>query len=82
MIDYLKVEIVPAHFAETEVKELRIKVKEYGKDCFEKRQLITPDELVSFFEQIWDCAGKEILKALKDKAETSSPVPVGASQRP
>jgi hypothetical protein len=75
MIDYLKVEIVPAHFAETEVKELRIRVKEYGKDCFEKRQLITPDELVSFFEQIWDCAGKEILNALKDKAEHLSQCP-------
>jgi len=76
MIEYLKIEITPTHFAETEMKELRIQIKSYGKDLFEKRQLCEPDELVSFFDQIWECAGREILKVLKESKE-SHPVPIG-----
>ena len=65
MIEYLNVEITPTRFAETKVKELRIRIKSNRKGVFEKRKLCYPDELVSFFDQIWDCAKSEVLKALK-----------------
>lgn len=74
MIEYLKIEIRPTHFSETDLKELVISVNISGKPPFGRIQIIEQDELVSFFEQIWDCAGKELLKAIK--VDTKEDVPV------
>lgn len=69
MIESLKVEITPTHVAKTDTKEFRIRLKVYGKDLVEKRQLCEPDELSSFFDQMFDCAKQEILKELKADKE-------------
>lgn len=65
MIEYLKIEIRPRHIFKIESKELIIKIETSDKPVFERRQMCAPDDLVSFFDQIFDCAKKEVLKALK-----------------
>lgn len=69
MIEYLKIEITPTHFTGMEAKELKIRIERSGKEPLFRSQIIEPDELVSFFDQIWDCAKKEVLKALKENKE-------------
>lgn len=78
MIKYLKVVIKPVHFSGTDMRKLHIRIKDsrYPEHFFER--LCELDELVSFFEQIWDCAGKEILNALK--AKDGSSVKIGNEQ--
>ena len=80
MIEYLKIEIIPYRFAGTDVRQFRIQVKDSCKPEFQREQICEPDDLVSFFDLIWDCAKQEVLKAIT--AEVSSTVPAGASQRP
>ena len=78
MIEYLKIEIIPKCFAETEVRELSIRIDVNG-ERFEKREHLYPNDLVSYFDRIFECSKKEFLKVLKE-AETPSPVPVGVPE--
>ena len=80
MIEYLKIEIMPYCFAGTDVRQFRIQVKDSRKPEFQREQICEPDDLISFFDQIWDCAKREVLEAIK--SEVSPPAPIGASQRP
>ena len=66
MIRRLNIEIKPETLGNTEVKKLHIRIDCVGKPTVEKTQLCEPDELLSFFEQIWDCAKSEILRILKE----------------
>lgn len=67
MIERLNIEIKPTSFAGTQAKELKIKIDCTGKPPVYKTRICEPDELISYFDQIWDCAKKEILKILKEK---------------
>ena len=83
MIEYLKIEITPTHFAETELRELKIIIRDSRTGEFGSTQIIKPDELVSFFDQIWESAGKKLLHFLKEsRSEVSPPVPIGVPERP
>jgi hypothetical protein len=77
MIDYLKIEITPFSFAVEDscvLRKLRIKIDSSDKPSFTRDLVLEPDELVSFFDQIWECAGKDILKHLKEsKAPSTAP---------
>lgn len=66
MIERLMIEIKPTSFAGTQAKELCIKINCTGKQPVYKAQICEPDELMSFYDQIWDCAKRETLKLLKD----------------
>jgi len=82
MIEYLKIEIIPVHFTGTGTKELRIRINySGGVGIVETRRLCEPDELVSFFDQIWDCAKGKLLELLKNDMIPSS-VPAGIPGRP
>lgn len=78
MIEYLKIEITPTNFADTRLRELKIIIQDSRTGEFGSTQIIEPDDLMSFFDQIWERAGKEIQKHLKE----SSPVPLQAPESP
>lgn len=79
MIEYLRVAIEPIHFTGTDMKKLHIRIKDSRYPEASRDQLIESDELISFFDQIWDCAKSEVLKVLK---EPLSPVPLQAPESP
>lgn len=64
MIEYLKIEITPCRFAGIESKKLEIKIETDKKPEFQKSEIHLSNDLISFFDQIFDCAKREILKAL------------------
>lgn len=66
MIEHLKIEITPVNYAETTVKSLKIELQVAGKPTSHFEQHCDPDDFVSFFDQIFDCAKKEILERLKE----------------
>ncbi len=71
MIEYLKIKITPTTFAraDSDLRELKIQIHDSRLGEFGKTQILEPDELVSFFDQIWSCAGKELLGYLKGSGD-------------
>jgi len=83
VIEYLRIEIRPTCFAGNDVKELNIKISDSRAGEFGSTRIIEPDELVSFFDQIWECAGKTLLYYLKESRDkTSSLVSLQAPESP
>lgn len=67
MIEYLKVEIVPERIFDVYLAKLHIKVESSRKPEVHFEKICSPDELTSFFDQIFDCAKREVLQILKGK---------------
>ena len=65
-MEYLKVEIIPEKFHNRTMRRLKIRTKISGKELVSTEEICNPDDLVSFFDQIWGRAKKEILKLLKE----------------
>ncbi len=85
MIKYLKIEITPTTFARTDsdLRELKIQIHDSRLGEFGRTQILEPDELVSHFDQIWSCAGKELLHCLKEsKDKTDAIVPLQVPESP
>jgi hypothetical protein len=63
MIEHLAITIEPVTYTDG-VKELRIHTFMDGQE-YHTRQILRNDELQSFFEQIWERAGREVLARLR-----------------
>lgn len=66
MIERIRIDITPENIGDTEVKRLNIRIDSFGKPTAQKSQLVEPNELLSFYDQIWDCAKKELLRLLNN----------------
>ena len=67
MINNLRIEITPVILAKTAAKRLKIELQVSGKPTIHFEQHSEPDDFVSFFDQIFDCAKSQILKHLEEK---------------
>jgi hypothetical protein len=67
MIEHLKIEITPVNYVETLVKRLKIELQVTGKPKSHFERHCDPDDFVSFFDQIFDCAKNQIRAHLEEK---------------
>lgn len=61
----LYIEIVPYRsFRGTADTELRIKIVSYPGEEVHLSKIVAEDDLISFFDQVWEKAGRQIKEAL------------------
>ncbi len=67
MIEYLQITIKPWAYENNEAKRLEIIIKTSRKPEVSLAEVHRANDLVSFFDQIFDCAKQKLLQELKDE---------------